>query len=138
MTASNTVTPGASPPPVLTLVRPAVRVTQSIDLVTGSSTSVEVTCAALACHAKILLTITSIVRTKVHNKIVSKKKITVLGSGSKVIGAGKSGSIRVVLTAAGRAALSQAKQHELRVTEAVTVAGGKLFLRTVWLRERIT
>jgi hypothetical protein len=112
---------------------PAVTVSNAKLVVSGGSARVPIACANAACAGTIELTGQIAVKSKGKKK--AKKKTVVLGKGSYSLAAGKSATIVVRLSAAGKSALAKAKGHKLSGKAGVTVTGGVTLQKSVVLSE---
>jgi Carboxypeptidase regulatory-like domain len=117
----------------LAVTLPAVTVSSAKLVVSGGSARVPVACANAACAGTIELTGQIAVKGKGKKK--AKKQTVVLGKGSYSLAAGKSATIVVRLTAAGKNALAKAKGHKLSGNAGATVAGGLTVTKPVVLSE---
>jgi hypothetical protein len=116
---------------------PAVRVSSAKLVVSGGSARVPIACANAACAGTIELTGQIAVKSKGKGKKKAKKQTVVLGRGSYSLAAGKSATIVVRLTAAGKSALAKAKGHKLSGKAGVTVTGGVTVQKLVVLSEAV-
>jgi Carboxypeptidase regulatory-like domain len=110
---------------------PAVTVSSAKIVVSGSSARVPIACANATCAGTIELTGQIAVKGKGKKK--AKKKTVVLAKGSYSLAAGKSATIAVHLSAAGKSALAKAKRHKLSATAVVSVAGGTTAKKSIVL-----
>jgi hypothetical protein len=128
------VTPVSPPlsavPPV-----PAITVSASKLVVSGSAAKVPIACAKANCAGSIELTDQVPAKAKKGKKTTSKKQTVVLAKGSYSLAAGKSATIVVRLMAAGKSALATAKKRLLSGKLLVTVAGGTTVQKPVVLSE---
>jgi carboxypeptidase family protein len=114
---------------------PAVTVSNAKIVVSVGSARVPIACANAACAGAIELTGQIAVKGKGKKK--AKKKTVVLGKGSYSLAAGKSATIVVRLSAAGKSALAKAKGHKLSGKAGVTVTGGVTVTKPVVLSEAV-
>ena len=117
----------------LAVTLPAVTVSKAKIVVSGGAARVPIACANAACAGTIELTGQIAVKSKGKKK--AKKKTVVLGKGSYSLAAGKSATIVVRLSGAGKSALAKAKGHRLSGKAAVTVTGGVTVSKPVVLSE---
>jgi Carboxypeptidase regulatory-like domain len=117
----------------LAVTLPAVTVSQAKIVVSGGAARVPIACANAACAGTIELT--GQIAVKGKDKKKAKKKTVVLGKGSYSLAAGKSATIVVRLSAAGKSALAKAKGHKLSGKAGVTVTGGVTVSKPVVLSE---
>jgi hypothetical protein len=128
-TITQTAAPASpAPAPVLTLSSTKL-------VVSGGSARVPIACANAACKGTIELTAQVVVKHRKGKKTTSKKTTVVLAKGSYSLAAGKTATIVLELTAAGKSTLAQAKSHKLSATASVTVTGGKTANGSVLLSE---
>jgi hypothetical protein len=118
----------STPVPVITL--PTSRL-----VVSGNAAKVPITCSTANCAGSIELTEQVPAKAKKGKKTTSKKQTVVLAKGSYSLAAGKSATIVVRLTVAGKTALAAAKKHVLPAKGAATVAGGTTVQKPVVLSE---
>jgi hypothetical protein len=139
---SNTVTVPAplaavipvSPPLSAVPPVPAITVSASKLVASGSAAKVPIACAKANCAGSIELTEQVPAKAK-KGKKTPKKQTVVLAKGSYSLAAGKSATIVVRLTAAGKSALATAKKRLLSGKLLVTVAGGTTVQKPVVLSE---
>jgi Carboxypeptidase regulatory-like domain len=112
---------------------PAVSVPSAKIAVAGDSARVPLACASATCAGRIELTGQIVVKSKGKKK--TKKKTVVLGKSSYSLAAGKSATVSVHLTAAGKSALAAAKGHKLSAKAGVTVTGGVTVKKSVTLSQ---
>jgi len=117
----------------LAVTLPAVTVSKAKIVVSGGAARVPIACANAACAGSIELTGQIAVKGKGKKK--AKKKTVVLGKGTYSLAAGKSATIVVRLSAAGKSALAKAKGHKLSGKAGVTVTGGVTVSKPVVLNE---
>jgi hypothetical protein len=118
----------------VTVTLPAVKVSSAKIVVSGSSARVPIACANAACAGTI--EVIGQAPGKGHKgKKASAKKTVVLAKGSYSLAAGKSATIVVRLTAAGKSALAKAKGHKLSARAVVTVIGGTTVKKSVALSQ---
>jgi hypothetical protein len=128
-----TVTPlVAHPLPIITRT-PFVALSSTRIVVSGGSARVPLLCTNASCAGTIELTQQVVVKQRKGKKTISKKKTVVLAKGSYALAAGKSATIAVRLTPAGRSALAKAKGHKLSVKAIVFVTGGTKVTKPVVL-----
>ncbi len=72
-----------------------------------------------------------VVKHRKGKKTVSRKETLVLAKGSYSLAAGKSGTLVLHLTAAGKARLAHVKHHPLTAKLAVSVKGAKTTVKSV-------
>ena len=112
---------------------PAVTVSSAKIAVSGGSARVPLACANATCAGTIEMTGQVAVKSKGKKK--AKKKTVVLVKGSYSLAAGKSATVSVHLTAAGKSALATAKGHKLPGKAGVTVSGGVTVKKSVTLKQ---
>jgi hypothetical protein len=116
---------------------PVLTVSSAKIAVSGGAARVPVACASATCTGTIELT--QQVTVKGHGKgkhrTKSKKKTVVLGKVSYTLAAGKSTTLVVRLTGAGKSALGKAKGHRLSAKLLASVTGGAPVLKPVVLSE---
>jgi Carboxypeptidase regulatory-like domain len=114
------------------VTRPAVTVSSTKIVASGSAARVPVACANAACAGTIELTGKVAVKSKGKK---AKEKTVVLGKGSYSLAANTKATIAVRLSAAGKSALAKAKGHKLSGKAGVTVTGGVTVQKSVVLSE---
>jgi hypothetical protein len=129
-TSNTLAVPPPPPPPV-----PVIELSTSKIVVSGGSARVPIACAAANCTGTIELTEQIVVKHRKGKKTIKKKKTVVLGKGSYSLVAGKSATIAIRLTAAGKSALAKAKHHKLSAKASATVSGGKTVARAIVLSQ---
>jgi hypothetical protein len=123
---SNTLTvpaPATRPPPP-PAPKPSVALSSARIVVSRGSARVPLACTRANCAGTIELVQRVVIKQRKGKKTVSKKKTVVLAKGTYALAAGKSATIVVRLTAAGKSALLEAKGHKLSAKAIVSVAGG--------------
>jgi hypothetical protein len=125
------VPPPPPPPP------PVIELASSKLVVSGSSARVPIVCAGATCTGTIELTGQVVVKHRKGKRTISKKQTVVLAKGSYSLAAGKSATIVVRLTTAGKSALAKSKGHKLSAKTIVTVTGGTTLKSAVVLSEPI-
>jgi 5-hydroxyisourate hydrolase-like protein (transthyretin family) len=117
--ASNTlIVPVPPPPPPMPVVNlPGGKVV----VVSGNAARVPVACASATCAGTIELTERVVVKRRHHRRVV---KTIVLARGPYALAAGRSATIAVRLTSAGKSALAKARHHRLSAKASVSVIGG--------------
>jgi hypothetical protein len=128
------ITPIAISPAPVAIV-PVITLSTSKLVVSGNAAKVPIACAKANCAGSIELTEQVPTKAKKGKKTTSKKQTVVLAKGSYSLAAGKSATIIVRLTAAGKSALVAAKKHLLSAKLLVTVAGGTTVQKPVVLSE---
>ena len=121
--------PVISPPPPAP--KPVVTITGSKIVVSGKSATVHIVCSDAACTGSAELTLQIVVKHRKGKKTVSRKETLVLAKGSYSLAAGKSGTLVLRLTAAGKTRLAHVKHHPLTVKLSVSVKGAKTTARSV-------
>jgi hypothetical protein len=114
----------ASPPPALAPI-PVVAVTGSKIVVSGKSATAHINCSAAPCTGSAKLTVQIVVKHRKGKKTISRKQTIVLATGSYTLATGKSGTVVLHLTTAGKQRLAHVKHHPLTVKLTVSVKGGK-------------
>jgi hypothetical protein len=116
---------------------PVVTVSSAKIAVSGGAARVPVVCASAACSGTIELTrqVTVKGHGKGKKKTKSKKKTVVLGKSAYSLAAGKSATLVIRLTGAGKGALGKAKGHRLSAKLLASVTGGASVLKPVVLSE---
>lgn len=114
--------PATRPPPPAP--KPSVALSSARIVVSRGSARVPLACTKANCVGTIELIQRVVVKQRKGKKTVSKKKTVVLAKGTYALAAGKSATIVVRLTAAGRSALREAKGHKLSAKAVVSVTGG--------------
>jgi hypothetical protein len=123
--------PGIPPPPPAP--KPLITITGSKVVVSGKSARVHITCSDAVCAGSAELTLQIVVKHRKGKKTVSRKQTLVLAKGSYSLAAGKSETLVLHLTAAGKARLAHVKHHPLAVKLSVSVNRGKTAVRSVLL-----
>ena len=123
---ANPVIPPPPPAP-----KPVLTITGSKVVVSGRSATVHIVCSDAACAGSAELTMQIVVKHRKGKKTVSRKETLVLAKGSYSLAAGKSGTLVLRLTAAGKTRLAHVKRHPLTVKLSVSVKGGKTTLESV-------
>ncbi len=121
--------PGIPPPPPAP--KPLITITGSKVVVSGKSAIVHVTCSDAACTGSAELTLQILVKHRKGKKTVSRRETLVLAKGSYALAAGKSETLVLHLTAAGKARLAHVKHHPLAVKLSVSVESGKTAAKSV-------
>jgi Carboxypeptidase regulatory-like domain len=117
---------------------PVVTVSSAKIAVSGGAARVPIACAAAAaCTGTVELTQLVTVRGhgKGKHKTKAKKKTAVIGKVSYSLAAGKSATLVVRLTGAGKSALGKARGHRLSAKLLASVTGGASVLKPVVLSE---
>jgi hypothetical protein len=117
---------------------PVVTVSSAKIAVSGGAARVPIACAAAAaCTGTVELTgqVTVKGHGKGKHKTKAKKKTVVLGKVSYSLAAGKSATLVVRLTGAGKSALGKAKGHRLAAKLLASVTGGASVLKPVVLSQ---
>jgi hypothetical protein len=116
---------------------PVVTVSSAKIAVSGGAARVPVLCAAATCSGTIELTqqVTVKGHGKGKKKTKSKKKTVVLGKSAYSLAAGKSATLVIRLTGAGKRALGKARGHRLSAKLLASVTGGASVLKPVVLSE---
>jgi hypothetical protein len=122
------VNPPPPPPP-----KPLITIKGSKVVVSGKSATVHVTCSDAACSGSAELTLQIVVKHRKGKKTVSRKETLVLAKGSYSLAAGKSETLVLHLTAAGKARLAHVKHHPLTVKLSVSVERGTMVVKSVLL-----
>jgi hypothetical protein len=120
------VPPPPPPTPVINLLGGKVVV------VSGNAARVPIACASATCAGTIELTGRVVVKRRHHRRIV---KTIVLARGPYALAAGRSATIAVRLTSAGKSALAKAKHHRLSARVSVSVIGGATAIGALVLSE---
>jgi len=118
-------------PPPPSAPKPLITITGSKVVVSGKSATVHIQCADAACAGSAELTLQIVVKHRKGKKTLSRKETLVLAKGSYSLAAGKSGTLVLRLTAAGKTRLAHVKHHPLTVKLAVSVKGGKTTVKSV-------
>jgi len=118
-------------PPAPPAPEPVVAIMGSKVVVSGRSATVHIVCSDAACAGSAELTLRIVVKHRKGKKTVSRKETLVLAKGSYSLAAGKSGTLVLRLTAAGKARLAHVKHHPLTAKLSVSVKGGKTTLESV-------
>jgi hypothetical protein len=117
---------------------PVVTVSSAKIAVSGGAARVPIACAAAAACAG-TVELTGQIAVKGHGKgkhrTKAKKKTVVLGKVSYSLAAGKSATLVVRLTGAGKSALGKAKGHRLAAKLLASVTGGASVLKPVVLSQ---
>jgi hypothetical protein len=117
-----------SPPPP---PKPLITITGSKVLVSGKSATVHIRCADAACAGSAELTLQIVVKHRKGKKTVLRKETLVLAKGPYSLAAGKSGTLVLRLTAAGKTRLAHVKHHPLAVKLTISAKGAKTILESV-------
>jgi hypothetical protein len=112
---------------------PVVTTSASKLTVAKNATTVSVACANAACAGSAEVIERTVIKRRKGNKRITKKVTTVLAKGSYSLTAGKTGSVTLRLTGAGKSKLAHARRHRLSAKLLITVRGGKQLEKTVLL-----
>jgi hypothetical protein len=123
---ANPVSP--PPPPV---PAPKVTIAGAKVVVSGKSATAHIVCGDAACSGSAELTLQITVKRRKGKKTVSRKETLVLAKGAYSLAAGKSGTVVLRLTAAGKQRFAHVKHHPLSVELAVSVAHGQSIVKSV-------
>jgi hypothetical protein len=99
--------------------------------VSGKSATAHIVCGDAACSGSAELTLQITVKRRKGKKTVSRKETLVLAKGAYSLAAGKSGTVVLRLTAAGKQRFAHVKHHPLSVELAVSVAHGQSIVKSV-------
>ncbi len=119
-----------SPPPA---PKPLITITGSKVVVSGKSATVHIMCSDAACAGSAELSLQIVVKHRKGKKMVQRKETLVLAKGSYSLAVGKSGTLVLRLTAAGKTRLAHVKHHPLTVKLSVSVKDGKTTVKSVLL-----
>jgi hypothetical protein len=136
LTVPAPVAVGVTPSPAVVAVVPVITLSASKLVVSGSTAKVPIACAKANCAGLIELTEQVPAKAKKGKQASDKQQTVVLAKGSYSLAAGKSATIVVRLTAAGKSALAAAKKHLLSARVVATVAGGTTVQKPVVLSEK--
>jgi hypothetical protein len=116
---------------------PVVTVSSAKIAVSGGAARVPIACATATCTGTIELTgqVTVKGHGKGKHKTKSKKKTVVLGKSAYSLAAGKSTTLVVRLTGAGKSALGKARGHRLAAKLLASVVGGASVTKPVVLSQ---
>jgi len=113
--------------------KPLITITGSKVLVSGKSARVHIQCADAACAGSAELTLQIVVKHRKGKKTVQRKETLVLAKGSYSLAAGKSATIVLRLTAAGKTRLAHVKHHPLTARLSISVNRGRTTVKSVLL-----
>jgi hypothetical protein len=128
---------GVTPTPTPAAIVPIIALSAAKIVVSDNAAKVPIACAKASCAGSIELTEQVSAKAGKGKKATSKKQTVVLAKGSYSLAAGKSATILVRLTAAGKSALASAKGRKLSAEATVTVAGGVTAKDAVVLSEPV-
>jgi hypothetical protein len=110
---------------------PLIKITGSKVVVSGKSATVHIQCADAACAGSAEVTLQITVKRRKGKRTVPHKETLVLAKGSYSLAAGKSGTLVLHLTTAGKTRLAHVKHHPLTAKLSVSVKGGKSTVESV-------
>jgi hypothetical protein len=110
---------------------PFVTVTDAKVLVSGGSAPVRVACSQATCQGSIELVVQVAGKRHGGKGALARKQTLVLATGSFSLTQGKSGSVLLRLTAAGRQKLAHARRHPIAAKLVLSVKGGKTMAKPV-------
>jgi hypothetical protein len=113
--------------------KPLITITGSKVLVSGKSARVHIQCADAACAGSAELMLQIVVKQHKGKKTVQRKETLVLAKGSYSLAAGKSGTLVLRLTAAGKTRLAHVKHHPLAAKLSISVNRGRTTVKSVLL-----
>lgn len=125
----------AVPAPAVIVPVPVIVLSAADITVSGSSAAVPIACKEAGCSGSIELTEQVVVRGHEGKRTTSKKETVILAKGSYSLAAGRSATVAIRLTAAGKSALAKASHHRLSAETVVSVSGGKTVQRPITLSE---
>jgi hypothetical protein len=127
--------PGIPPAPTVlpSPTRPVVTITGSKVVVSGKSATVQIQCADAACAGMAELSLQIAVKHRKGKKTVARKETLVLAKGSYSLAVGKSGTLVLRLTAAGKTRLAHVMHHPLAAELSVSVKSAKTTVKSVWV-----
>ena len=135
LTVPAPVAVGVTPSPAPAAIVPVIALSAAKIVVSGNAAKVPIACAKASCAGSIELTEQVPAKVKKGKQASAKQRTVVLAKGSYSLAAGKSATIVVRLTAAGKSALAAAKKHVLSAKVLATVAGGTTVQKPVVLSE---
>ena len=123
-----------SPPPPPPPPTPVVTSMGSKLVVSGKAIKMRLTCAAAACRGSVVLTLQVVVKRHRGRKTISRRATLVLAKGSFSLAQGRSATVSLRLTSAGRKRLAHARRHPVVARLTVLVQGGRTTTKSVLVR----
>ncbi len=123
--------PVSSPPSLPPPPTPKIAIAGSKVVVSGGSATVHIACSDAACSGSAELTLRITVKRRRGEKTVSRKQTLVLAKGTYSLAEGRSATVVMRLTAAGRQRFARVKRHPLTVRLTVSVTHGRATVRSV-------